>query len=605
MRGGAQQLADQQTHAAGNGSNEDSGLQSRLAEALSQVQSLERQLADRDTSAASAQQLQMVAAQKQIAALEAQLANSNHAVRAEPVHGTTAVKESAERLRDASKATSRSASPGREQGELWRQVNSLQQRLQQVQADRDHMASALQRLTDIPNDTDAAIAKLEHHRHAALSHVESESQTMPEATHVLQDRHGDSKNSAEVASLRTRMDASAHQHQHELGALRDQLSEQQAQHAQQLAVLARDLKAAERAQQEQQAQHGAESAASDAQHREHIASLQNSIQNQAAEIATWESGVASARAEAQAALDSSAAAETEHKATGARLNAQHEAAEARQRAEVDILESRLQSAEAKHAAEVSSLQEALEAAQSQGQSDRDGVLASLQEQLEAQCAQHAEAVQQLQQQLQSQQQQHLTTVSDMGADFQTQAEQFQAEADSRQNALAAAHQQQVADLQDQVDAEQHQRTAVAEQLEALQAQHAQRAASMSELQTQLDADAERHQQQLADARQATAVAEARVDEIQTSSAQHAQQLRQEITQLQEQLSQGQSDHSTRVSELQSEAAAQLRQHEQAVARLERQLAAAVDGQSSNQAQQRLLHQEELNSLVSEHQVSFV
>ena len=131
----------------------------------------------------------------------------------------------------------------------------------------------------------------------------------------------------------------------------------------------------------------------------------------------------------------------------------------------------------------------------------------------------------------------------------------------------------------------------------MQAQHAQRAASMSELQAQLGANAEQHQQQLADARQATAVAEARADEIHISSAQHAQ--------LQEQLSQAQNDHSTRVSELQSEAAAQLRQHEQAVARLERQLAAAVEGQSSNQAQQRLLHEEELSSLVSEHQVSAV
>ena len=42
-----------------------------------------------------------------------------------------------------------------------------------------------------------------------------------------------------------------------------------------------------------------------------------------------------------------------------------------------------------------------------------------------------------------------------------------------------------------------------------------------------------------------------------------------------------------------------------MARLERQLAAAVEGQSSDQAQQRLLHEEELSSLVSEHQVSAV
>ena len=651
-----------------SGLTPSSQTQTQLAEAVGQVQSLQQQLAEKSDSAGGAQDsalsAELAAAQTQIAALQSDLDKFKTAENAVHAEGSLPriSREVTARLKDESGPTSRSASPGREQGELWRQVTSLQQRLQQVQSDRDHMALALQRLADTPNDTDAAITKLEHQRHAhdqsKSLHTDSEGQTSSGVAEGSQSssRGLSEAHDAELTHLKASLDASDRQHQRGLTALADQLRLQQEQHAQQQAVLAGDLNAAQHAQQEEQAQHRAATDALLLQHRGQTAALQSNLQEQSVEMSSLQNSVYSSYSEAQSSRDSLAAAVLQHDTLVAELKSRHEAVQSQQHAELSAVQTILQSSQTDHAAEVDGLQDAVNAARSQSQLDRDDVLASLQNQLKAQHAQHQAAVQKLneqlhtqrqqhqvavtsldfqraqndeqfaaasrlsslesqqqqqeltalRQELQLQQQRHVNEVSAMEAGFETQADHFQTEAVSHQNALRVSHEEELAALQNQLQSQVEKVSGVTEQLEHLHAQHA---TSVSELEIQLAADNRQHQQQaalfaqqFADAQQTSVAAEAMLAEVQSSSAQQEQQLRAEISQRQQQMWLTESQHAVRVSQLQSDSSAQLQAHELAVVELERQLATAVESLNSDQSQQRLQHQEELSTLRAESQV---
>ena len=655
---------------------QDSEFATQLAEAQSQIDKLQRQLEGGKTQSHNFQlAAELVDARTQIAALQSELAESNkvhHAMHAEQSSAGSASMDAATRLRDESGPVSRSASPGREQGELWRQVNSLQSQLQQVQSDRDHMASALLRLAEVPHDTDAAIAKLELQRHVPeqtrqqQSSVTGHATTEPAVGAEGRSRQLPQAQEAELAAAQARAEAGAQQ----LSALKEQLAQQQTQHAEQQLALAEGLKAAQRAQQEQQAQHRAALQAAEMQHKAQVASLTSSATQQSVEIASLQNSVSSAYSEVQASHDSLAAAVADHDTLVASLKVQHAESESEQAQELSLLQQRLRTVQTDYAAEVAALQEALVAAQSQSQHARDEVVASLQNQLKAQRAQHHASSQRLtelesQQQhhegviaslesqlaaeraqyssglsaaaesrasdsqqhevaaaalhaeLQQLQQRHAAEVARMDAQFRAQADEFQTDSESRLNSLRAEHEGELLE-----SAQQHQQE-VATIAEELKAQHAQHAASTSELDSRLRAEAESHQQevqsmqqQLTESQQAHAAAVATLSEIQMTSAQQAQHLRGKIDHLKQQTAAAEVQHVSRVAtlekelearslsvaSLQREVATAVALREQAVAGLEQQLATAVEGLSSDQAQQRLRHQEEMSSLRAELQV---
>ena len=655
---------------------QDSEFATQLAEAQSQIDNLQRQLEGGKTQSHNSQlAAELADARTQIAALQSELADSNkvhHAMHAEQSNAGRASRDAATRLRDESAPVSRSASPGREQGELWRQVNSLQSQLQQVQSDRDHMASALLRLAEVPHDTDTAIAKLELQRHVIeqtqrqQSSVAGHAATEPAVGAEGRTRQLPQAQEAKPASAQARAEASAQQ----LSALKEQLAQQQAQHAQQQLASGEGLKAAQRAQQEQQAQHRAALQAAEMQHQAQVASLTSSATQQSAEIMSLQNSVSSAYSEVQASHDSLAAAVAEHDTLVASLKVQHAESEGEQAQELSLLQQRLCTVQTDYTADVAALQEAVVAAQSQSQHARDEVVASLQNQLKAQRAQHhassrrlteLESQQQhhegviaslesqlaaersqyssglsaafesrasdsqqhkvaaaaLHAELQQLQQRHAAEVASMDAQFRAQADEIQTDSDSRLKSLRAEHEGELLE-----SAQQHQQE-VATIAEELRAQHAQHAASTSELESRLRAEAELHQQevqstqqQLTKSQQAYAAAVATLSEIQMTSAQQAQHLRGRIDQLEQQTAAAELQHVIRVATLEKElearslsvaslqqevvTAAALRQ--QAVADLEQQLATAVEGLSSDQAQQRLRHQEEMSSLRAELQV---
>lgn len=113
----------------------NSSAQAELPAALSQAQLL--QLADSPTSSEQAQDSKLATELTQARAECQRLGQELEAVkaaRAAEVGSARVSRETAERLRDqAGAGGSRSASPGREQGEIWRQLNSLQQQLRDVQ----------------------------------------------------------------------------------------------------------------------------------------------------------------------------------------------------------------------------------------------------------------------------------------------------------------------------------------------------------------------------------------------------------------------------------------------------------------------------------------
>ena len=439
---------------------QDSELKVQLAEAQSQIEALQRQLAgvpaQHDDSQLTAD---LAASQSRIAALQSELADLKsavHALPAEQAGNSRSSRDATARLRDESGSVSRSASPGREQGELRRQVNTLQSRLQQLQSERDHMASALLRLAEVPHDTDAAIAKLEHQHHQARQH---ESFAAAEAPAVPEGRTRELRQyDADLASAQAQANASLQQ----LNALRDQLESQQAQHAEQQAALAASLKMAQHAQQEQQALHKAEFDAAGMQHRTQIASLSSNSHAQSVEIASLQNSVFSAYSEVKTARESLDAAVKQHEAGVSSLKAQHDAAEAEHATQLSAIQQEVQTTQTDHTAEVARLQEAVAAAQSQGQHARDDVIISLQGQLESQRAQHQAAVQKLNEQLKSEVQRHQGMIAALELSLEAQRAQH----DSAQTAMSEAqrnerqqHEQALAALNTELQQQQQRHTA--------------------------------------------------------------------------------------------------------------------------------------------------